>query len=175
MAGVASQKMVLDLLHYKFSRTYMSSPETVRKDAKMDLEVPVPRGQALNLDFAAIVSGIAGSGITAAVLTFWRNTGITEAQLQERIASLKEEYTRGILAIQKAIEKDDSEGKLLLQRIVAENGAVTLELAKLQAGQHQLNLNVQRRLDDLEHAVKENTQIRCLMDELLTNLKRARE
>lgn len=126
----------------------------------------------------SLLSGLIGTGVGAgivgAALGFWRNSGITEAQLNERIGFLKEELNRG----QDFQTRGDEEFKANLKETVNEIRAVVLTVARLQSSQDEINVVVTKALDSLTrkaeehgHKIVELTTTQSLMREMLDLLK----
>lgn len=124
------------------------------------------------------LSGLLGSGVGAGVaataLQFWKNAGITEAQLNERITFLKEELKRG----QDLQTKGDEEFKANLKETINEIRAVVLTVARLQSSQDEINVVTTKALDSLVkkaeehgHKIVELTTTQSLMREMLDLLK----
>jgi hypothetical protein len=149
------------------------------KGAKMVImkgygNVPVPEGPVpIDLSFLGMAGG--GAGIVAAALQFWKNSGITEAQLSERLISIKEEIARGAAII----AKGDEEFKRDLKETVNELRAVVLTVAKLQSSQDVTNAVTARTLESItkkmeayDHRFSELETTQGLIKEILTLLKK---
>ena len=138
-------------------------------------KVPVPEGCGVPIDLSFLGVAGGGAGIIAAALTFWRNAGITEAQLTERLTSIKEEITRGAVII----ARGDQEFKEGLKETVNELRAVVLTVAKLQSSQDVTNAMTSRQLDsmarkleDHDHRFSELETTQGLIREILNLLKK---
>jgi hypothetical protein len=136
---------------------------------------PVPEG-SVPIDLLSSL-GIAGggAGIVSAALMFWRQSGITEAQLKERLTSIKEEIARGAIVI----AQGDQEFKQGLKETVNELRAVVLTVAKLQSSQDVTNAvtaraleSMSRKLEDHDHRFSELETTQGLIKEILTLLKK---
>jgi len=136
--------------------------------------VPVPEGAVpIDLSFLGMAGG--GAGIVSAALMFWRNSGITEAQLTERLDSIKKEIERGALLI----ARGDQEFKDGLKETVNELRAVVLTVAKLQSSQDVLNAittkaleSINKKLDEHDHRFTEVETTQGLIREILGLLKK---
>lgn len=87
----------------------------------------------------------AGVGIVAKAFGFWNSAGITEAQLQERLAFLKEEMKTSAVVLAKTTSDFNDD----LKQTIAELRAVVLTVAKLQSSQDVTNMMVMRSVESL--------------------------
>jgi hypothetical protein len=90
-------------------------------------------------------------GIVGKVLGIWKDSGITEAQLQERLNLMKEEMTRGAVSH----EKGEAQFRGDLVSAISELRAVTLTIAKLSSGQDIINSVTTKTLDSLSRKMDE--------------------
>jgi len=87
----------------------------------------------------------AGAGILAKAVGFWKDTGITERQMEERLETLKAEMK----VASAALEKTKNEFNDDMKQTIAELRAVVLTVAKLQSSQDVTNLMMARSMESL--------------------------
>ncbi len=141
--------------------------------------------QGISMDITAMLAGSGlslGAGILAKALGFWRDSGITEKQLEERLAFMKEEMKQSAQVLEKTKTEFDSDMKLT----IAELRAVVLTVAKLQSSQDVTNMMMMRsieallkkseahddRITDTAHKFAEIHTTQGLIREILDELKK---
>jgi len=100
----------------------------------------------MSMDIAAMLTGAglsAGVGIIGKVLGFWKDSGVTEAQLQERLQVMKSEMAKAAESLAKTTDDLNRD----LREALSEQRAVLIMVAKLQSGQDVINQVTSKTLD----------------------------
>ena len=127
------------------------------------------------MDVMAMLTGAgisAGVGIIGKVVGFWKDSGITEAQLQERLVQMKEEMVKTADSLGKSTRENNE----VFRSTVAELRAVVITVASLQASQDVTNKVTEKCLDTLTRKSENHDRIisetQGMIGQVLTQLKR---
>lgn len=131
--------------------------------------------EGVPMDVMAMLTGAgisAGVGIIAKAVGFWRDSGVTEAQLGERLAQMKEEMRKTA----ETLGKSTSETNDGVKQTVAELRAVVITVASLQASQDVTNRVNEKLFDSLTRKSENHDRIinetQGMIGQVLTELKR---
>jgi esterase/lipase len=127
------------------------------------------RLEGVSMDVMAMLTGAGistGVGIIAKVLGFWKESGVTEAQLQERLATMKEELRKTTETMKEETRKTaENVGRTTAEfndgqkQTVAELRAVVVTVAALQGSQDVTNKFTAQLLDSLAKKAESHDRI----------------
>ena len=127
------------------------------------------------MDVVGMLTGAglsAGVGIIGSALGFWKNSGITEAQLQERLQQMKEEMKRSAETLERSTHDFNDD----LKQTIAELRAVVVTVASLQGSQDVTNKVTEKLLDSLARKTENHDQLisqtQNMIGQVLAELKR---
>lgn len=131
--------------------------------------------QGVSMDIVAMLTGAgisASVGIVGKVLGFWKDSGITEKELKDRLDQMKAEMDRTADSLGRKTSDFNSD----LKQTIAELRAVVITQASLQSSQDVLNKITEKMLDSLARKAENHDRIisetQGMIGQVLKELKR---
>lgn len=121
------------------------------------------------MDITALLTGAGistGIGIIGKVVGFWKDSGVTAAQMEERLNTFKDELQTSVATTKQTTADFNTH----LKETVSELRAVVLTVAKLQSSQDVTNVMVNKTLESIVHRCEANDRMSIETQNMLGRL-----